>query len=255
MDDVPSSTFNATDAVKRLLREARSAALATLDQDGWPYASLVQVATLHDGSPVLLLSRLARHTRNFNRDNRISLLLDEQRHGDELQGSRVSLKGWIRRIEDEADLAVARRRFLARHPDSEGFAGFDDFTFYRIELESAHLIAGFGRIVDLPASDLLTDMTGAEEIVAGEPGAVGHMNADHADAIGLYATALLGAAPGDWRLTGIDPEGCDLMSSGHGRRLPFDRRITQARDVHKILVELAVKAREIAGIPARSRAG
>ncbi len=37
-----------------------------------------------------------------------------------------------------------------------------------------------------------------------------HMNADHAEAVRLYATKLLGAEDGPWRLTGLDPEGLDL---------------------------------------------
>ena len=37
------------------------------------------------------------------------------------------------------------------------FAGFADFAFYRIELKGAHLVAGFGRIVDLKPADILTD--------------------------------------------------------------------------------------------------
>ncbi|MBS7542407.1 DUF2470 domain-containing protein [Ancylobacter oerskovii] len=247
--------FDAAAAVKRLLREGRTGALASLDRDGWPYASLVQMATLHDGAPVLLLSQLARHTRNIAGDRRVSLLIDEQRAGDELQGARASFKGRIFRVEGEEEIAVARRRFLARHADSAGFAGFADFGFYRIELESAHIVAGFGRIAEVPAAEFLTDLGGADEALASEEGAIAHMNEDHADAIGLYATALLGAAPGEWRMTGIDPEGCDLISGHVARRLAFDRRIVSGRDVHRILVELAVKAREIAGVPAPRRDG
>ncbi|MDR6954601.1 putative heme iron utilization protein [Ancylobacter sp. 3268] len=253
MNDMNASGFDAAASVKRLLRETRTGALASLDRDGWPYASLVQLATLHDGSPILLLSQLARHTRNIAGDRRVSLLIDERREGDELQGARASLKGHIFRVEGEADIATARRRFLARHADSAGFADFADFAFYRIEPESAHLVAGFGRIAEVPAADFLTSLAGAEEALASEEGAIAHMNADHADAIGLYATALLGAAPGAWRMTGIDPEGCDLMSDHAARRLPFDRRMASAHDVHRILVELAVKAREIAGVPAPRR--
>ncbi|GAB4069628.1 pyridoxamine 5'-phosphate oxidase family protein [Ancylobacter sonchi] len=255
MNDMNASGFDAAATVKRLLREARTGALASLDRDGWPYASLVQVASLHDGAPVLLLSQLARHTRNIAGDRRVSLLVDERREGDELQGSRASLKGHIFRVEGEAEIATARRRFLARHADSAGFADFKDFAFYRIELESAHLVAGFGRIAEVPAADFLTDLSGAGEALASEEGAIAHMNEDHADAIGLYATALLGAAAGDWRMTGIDPEGCDLVRGHEARRLPFGRRITGAHDVHRVLVELAVKAREIAGVPARRRDG
>ena len=240
MNDETGAGFDAAVVIKRLMREARTGALATLDSDGAPYASLVQVATLPDGAPILLLSGLARHTRNLQADARVSLLLDERRHGDELQGARASVKGRITRITDDA---VARRRFLARHPDAAGFAGFADFAFYEITPASAHLVAGFGRIVELPAGDFLTDVTDAQALLEGELGAVEHMNADHADAIGLYAAFLLGAPKGAWQLTGLDPDGCDLMAGDIARRLPFPRRVTTSTELRMVLVELANQAR------------
>jgi putative heme iron utilization protein len=239
MSGESAPAFKAADAAKRLLREARTAALATLDPDGAPYASLVQVATLTDATPVLLLSNLARHTRNLKTDSRASLLLEERREGSELEGARISLKG---RVAPEASEEV-RRRYLLRHPDAAGFAGFADFAFYRLELEDAHLVAGFGRIVDLARDDLLTDLAGAESMLAAEAGAVEHMNADHADAIALYATVLLGAPAGKWRIIGLDPEGCDLMLDARVRRLDFPRRITGPGELRAALVELAHQAR------------
>src|SRR4051794_39132782 len=55
----PSADFEPRTAAKKLSREARSGALASLMQgSGDPYASLVNVATSADGSPLLLISRL-----------------------------------------------------------------------------------------------------------------------------------------------------------------------------------------------------
>lgn len=235
----PAESFDAAQVAKRLLSEARMAALATLDAEGGPYASLVQVATAADGAPVLLLSGLARHTRNLLADSRVSLLVDERREGAELEGARASITGRIARIDEEA----ARRRFLLRHPDAAAFAGFGDFAFYRIEPDGAHLVAGFGRIVDVPHTALLTDIAGAGEVLEAEASAVAHMNEDHADSVAAYATALLGAPAGAWQLIGIDPEGCELMAGSMVRRLEFGRRITTAHDLHMMMVELARKAR------------
>lgn len=236
---IPAESFDAARAVRVLLREARMGALATLDADGAPYVSLVQVATASDGAPVLLLSSLARHTRNLRADSRVSLLVDERRAGEELQGARASIGGTIAKTEDEA----VRRRFLMRHPDSAGFAGFADFAFYRIEPKAAHLVAGFGRIVDVERGAILTPIGDAQEVVAAEASAVEHMNTDHADAVAAYATVLLGAPAGDWRLIGVDPEGCELMAGERVRRLDFGRRITTAEDLHRIMVELARRTR------------
>ena len=97
------------------------------------------------------------------------------------------------------------------------FAGFADFAFYEMKLKGAHLVAGFGRIVDLKPADLLTDLTGAEALVDAEPEVIAHMNADHAETCRLYATKLLGAPDGEWRCVGCDPEGLDLQN---GRMRP-----------------------------------
>src|SRR5215204_978120 len=126
------------------MREARSGALATLmPASGDPYCSLVNIASAADGSPLLLISRLAVHTKNILADPRVSLMLDERKAGDPLEGARVMLMGTAEPTDDPA----ARRRYLARQPEAEMFAGFKDFAFYRIGLKSAHLVAGFGRIV------------------------------------------------------------------------------------------------------------
>ncbi|HEY7607824.1 MAG TPA: DUF2470 domain-containing protein, partial [Alphaproteobacteria bacterium] len=72
---------------------------------------------------------------------------------------------------------------------------------------------------------------------------VTHMNQDHAAALGLYATRLLGQPVGAWRMTGIDPEGCDLRVENRAARLDFGRRIASPAEARDLLVALAKKAR------------
>lgn len=138
---------------KQLIREATKAALGTLQADDKaPYVSMVLMATDASGAPILLLSRLARHTKNLEADNRVSLLIDATDGlGDPVTGARLSLTGQISPAADPE----ARARFLARHPGAAGYADFADFAFYRIEVASGHLIEGFGRIVDIPRRGLL----------------------------------------------------------------------------------------------------
>jgi putative heme iron utilization protein len=234
-----AETFDPVRAVKRLVREARMGALASLTSDGAPYASLVTTATAADNAPLLLLSRLARHTENIRRDPRVSLLIDERSGADPLSGARVSVAGRIAPTDD----ASAARRFLARHPSASGYATFADFGFWRVEVESAHLIAGFGRIVELKRDQILTVTQDAVDLLAAEESAVAHMNENHREAIGLYATRLLGAEAGEWKIIGIDPEGCDLMAGEAVRRLDFPQRINSPEELRKTLVALADKAR------------
>jgi hypothetical protein len=232
--------FDPKAAAKKLMREARSGALATvMARGGDPYCSLVNVATATDGAPLLLISRLAVHTQNILADPRVSLMLDERKAGDPLEGARVMLQGTAERT-DNAD---ARRRYLARQPEAEMFAGFNDFAFYEIKLKGAHLVAGFGRIVDLTPADVLTDLSGAETLIEAEPDVIAHMNEDHADTCRLYATKLLGASDGEWRCVGCDPEGLDLQSGRTGLRLPFPQRVAQPGALRAVLKQLADRAR------------
>jgi putative heme iron utilization protein len=232
--------FDPRATARKLLREGRSGALATLmPATGDPYCSLVNVATLADGSPLLLISRLAVHTKNILADPRVSLMLDERKEGDPLQDARVMLNGRARLTDDPE----ARRRYLDRQPEAELFAGFGDFGFYAIDITGIHLVAGFGRIVDLAPSDVLLDLAGAEALIAAEPEVVSHMNADHALSVRLYATKLLGAPDGDWRCVGCDPEGLDLQNGRTALRLPFPQRIDGPGVLRQVLRQLADRAR------------
>lgn len=226
---------------RSMVRAALKGSLATvLKSSGHPYASLVITATDSDGSPLLLISKLALHTQNLLADSRASLLIDATgTHPSPMEGARLTLVGEVRPTAS----TTARARFLERHPTAEGYADFPDFGFYMLTPQRAHYIGGVGKIFDLPASDLLLSLKDTKGLVASEPDIVSHMNADHPDAIELYATKLLGAAPGAWRMTGLDPEGCDLVLGGHGLRLTFGTRVTSADEVRAELIRLVDVAR------------
>jgi hypothetical protein len=198
------------------------------------------VATDAAGAPILLISNLARHTRNLVNDNRASILVDGTgAAGDPLQGARVTLFGLAEKIDDPS----ARRRFLTRHPGAEFYAGFPDFNFWRLNVEGAHYIGGFGRIVDLKPEDLLIDIAAAEPLLGAEVDILEHMNADHADATELYATALKGSRAGPWRMVGIDPDGCDLLLDGDTLRIEFAHSIATPNEAREELIRLTKEAR------------
>lgn len=238
----PTPDFDPGKLAKSLLRRSRQGALATLmPGSGDPYCSLVNLASHPDGSPILLISRLAVHTRNILADSRVSLMLDERAAGDPLEGARIMLSGRAEQAEDERDLL--QRRYLNAHPAAEAFVSFKDFAFFRIRPAGTHLVAGFGRIVDLKPEQFLTDLAGAEDLLAAEEGAVEHMNADHRAAMRLYATRLLGAPAGDWRCTGCDPEGIDMQDGQTTLRLDFPERVADGTALRKMLVRLVGEAR------------
>ncbi|HDO51571.1 MAG TPA: DUF2470 domain-containing protein [Rhizobiales bacterium] len=226
---------------RAVMRRALKASLATLNREtGDPYASLVTVAMQPGGAPLTLISSLAEHTKNILGNPRASLLFDETGGlGDPLEGARVSVRGQMEKTDDP----LARARFLSRHPAAAGYAGFSDFAVYELKVEGAHFVGGFGRISDLSAEDLATDLSDAASLIEAEAEIVEHMNADHADAVALYATKLLGAPAGDWRFVSCDPEGCDLVLAETGLRLDFPRRVTSPQAVRSALAELSRRAR------------
>src|SRR5436309_3842135 len=124
----PTPDFDPSRLARSLLRRSRQGALATLMAgNGDPYCSLVNVASHADGSPILLISRLALHTKNILADTRVSLMLDERAAGDPLEGARIMLAG--RAEEAEGELAgMLRRRYLNARPSAEAFVDFKDFS-------------------------------------------------------------------------------------------------------------------------------
>jgi putative heme iron utilization protein len=231
------------------MRRRGHGALATTlagDGGGRPYVSLVALACDIDASPLLLLSDLAQHSRNIAADKRVSLLFDDggaaDGGADPLTRPRLSLLGEAERC-DEPRL---RARLAARHPSAAAYAGFADFHLYRVTIGRGHLVAGFGRISWIE-SDELRVPSAAEALAAAEPAILDHMNADHTDAVALYATRLLRCAGGDWRMTGIDPEGIDLRHGDAAARLDFaDHGLAPVFDpdgARQRLIELAAAAR------------
>lgn len=246
-ENAPAPDFDPAGLAKELLRTIRAGALATIDRNtGHPFASLVNVATDSDGAPVILVSRLSTHTANLEADGRASVLLAASGKGDPLAYPRLTLLGsFVRVARDDPGEPRLRRRFLARHPKSELYAGFGDFSFWRLDVVSAHLNGGFARAADLKAADVLTDIAGADELIEAEADAVTHMNADHAEALRLYATKLRGGGDGAWRLTGLDPDGLDLACGDATVRLNFPHRVLTAQQLRTVLVDLAASARKI----------
>jgi heme iron utilization protein len=163
----PPADFEPKSIAKRLLRTTRAGSLATIDRNtGHPFASLVNVATDTDGSPLILVSRLSTHTANLEKDGRASVLLASTGKGDPLAHPRLTLLGSFRQLpRDDASEPRVRRRFLAKHPKSELYAGFADFAFWRLDVVSAHLNGGFARAADLKAADVITNISDAADLI------------------------------------------------------------------------------------------
>ena len=250
---------SAAETTRALIRESSVAALGTQTtgqsagqsaaDSPWPYVSFVTAACDLDGTPILLLSDLAEHSKNIAGDARISLLFTGAAGagGDPLARGRVTVLGRAERTGGKRQI----ERFLARHEEARGYATFKDFHFYRVEVTRAHLVAGFGRIHWIEG-DALLYRGNTDALSDAESEILAHMNADHGEALALYAERLLGLAPSphgpspqhkSWRMTGIDPEGLDLEAGGVTARLGFDEPVLTPEAARAELVRLAKLAR------------
>ncbi|HXP95905.1 MAG TPA: pyridoxamine 5'-phosphate oxidase family protein [Telmatospirillum sp.] len=229
----PDSAARLALVVRMLLRQADRAALGTILADrGTPYVSLVGVATDVDGTPILLLSRLAEHTRSILKDSHVSLLIDGAAgFVNPQQGPRITLQGRVEAGQGDR----LGRRFLARHPAAALYAGFADFSFYRLLVERIHWVGGFGR------AQWLTPQPACGEAVAQKfDAAVSEISAtiarDHADGLARIVGRRLKTRGKNWYLASIDPDGCDILSGRKvSHRLSFDRLVSSPDEVMEAL--------------------
>ncbi len=229
------------DAARRLLRQARSAALATTlhAENDWPYASLVTIACDVDASPILLLSDLADHSRNLAREPRACLMVEAaSRRKNPQTGPRLSVLGRVERSDEPRLL----RRFLARHPAARMYADFADFHIYRLHAHRGHFVGGFARAVWLEGDALRCDAHAADALAGSEEEVIARINADHADTVEMLANRQLGRGGGGWRLVAIDPDGCDLEHAGAFARIDFAAPVATPAALRQALADLAGRA-------------
>jgi heme iron utilization protein len=209
-------------------------------------ASRVAVATDIDGAPIILVSALSGHTGGITADPRCSLLVGEPGRGDPLAHPRMSIACRAEKLRHGTpEQARAERRYLNRQPKAKLYAAFADFSFFRLEPQGASLNGGFGKAYALTAADLLTDSPANEALAAAEQSAVIHMNADHRDAIAVYARAFANAPDGDWIITGIDAEGIDIVRGEDARRIFFPEALQSPSDMRTALVRMAADGRKL----------
>ncbi len=208
----------ATADAKRLIRLARTGALATLEpESGAPLTTLVGVASDFDGAPLFLMSTLSRHTRHLAKDPRASLLLTQQpERGDPLNHPRVTLSGRIAPAQGDSP----RRRYLERNPKAKLYADFADFGFFRLAIENVHFNGGFGRAAPLAVADVLKPRAGEAALTEAEPRLIEEVNALGDDALARLA-GRKSSGRRVWKAIGLDAEGLDLAAGGVAARLQF----------------------------------
>jgi len=241
MNSRKSDEMTGASGVRRLLRRTEYGCLASLMPEGSPYASLVNVASDQAGRPLILISKLAWHTRHLSHDPRASLLIaDPNPEGDRLEASRATLIG---RFETVSEESVARR-YLALHPGAAEYAGFADFNYWRLTPETVHLVAGFGRIQTFSGADMLINAAHAVVFAGIEKSAVEHLNADHDDVVSLLWRSAGGSPTPEAQVVAVDAEGLDLSDGRERRRFQFGRLLKDGAELRHELAKIAQKLRK-----------
>lgn len=229
----PPSVIRPTDEAsltlaRRLVREARHAALSVLEPDtGHPFASRVLTGTDVDGVPVILTSTLATHTRALLADPRCALLFGEPGRGDPLAWPRITVRcvAEMAKHDSESDLRI-RARFLRRHPKAKLYASFRDFAFFRLVPKSASLNGGFGRAYNISGDDLIIDSAFNSYIGTHELRIIGEIERAGCNVADGLAKRYFKEKTANWHISGVDAEGLDIARKERLHRLEFRSRAT-----------------------------
>ena len=247
----PVSSAPSARQLRQMCRASRSATLATIAAghkqvaDGWPVTSMVLPAFDIDGTPIILISDLADHTRHIKADNRVSLLVasspGDTQTPDKIETDTARLTLFGRAVPDST--APTRACYLRSHPDAAQYAGFGDFGFYKISVEAAYWVGGFGKQRRISGHQFIEQ--DCSQLVTGHDGIVAHMNADHMDALADIVGHFSDRNPdADWRMNTIDCDGMTLTtdavetSDTTPLRIDFTKTIRTPTDAREILVEM-----------------
>ncbi|MBO9533919.1 MAG: pyridoxamine 5'-phosphate oxidase family protein [Solirubrobacteraceae bacterium] len=228
---------------RTIVAATRLAALATLSEDGSPWSSVVGYGVQPDGAIALVVSTLAEHGRNLERDARasVSVAAPVPDGVDPLDAGRVTLLGRVHVPEGaEADAALAAH--CEAYPAARAYAKFGDFTLYLLRPERVRWVGGFGRMDSATGADYAE---AEPDPVDGEraESARTHLNEDHADALLLMAQEIAGYSDATAAFCErLDRYGMDLklrtLRGTAWARVGWKSRAEETADLRKLSVEL-----------------
>jgi putative heme iron utilization protein len=242
--DQPIPTPTHAEQARTLASRLGNGTLCTVCQDppGYPYGSFVTVA-FDGGHPVFLISELAEHTKHLHADSRASLMVADSCADDPLANARMTLLGECR---PAIDKEAAAKVFLARHPEAERYAGFEDFAYWRLEVSAVRYIGGFGQMSWLRASEYLAAQP--DPLGSHAAGIIRRVNEGHRDALPLYCRALAkDTEVSEATMTALDRYGFEISAKTpggpHSIRFAFAQPIQTPTQARRALVEMLHEAR------------
>jgi len=240
--------MNLSTEARKFLRSTHSGILSTHSTrfEGYPFGSVAPFVLDHGCQPVILISNIAEHTKNIIANPKVSLLVFAG--AEDLQANaRLTLLGEAASIDKNED-ANLRARYLRYLPQAASYFDMHDFAFYRIKIQQARYIGGFGKMSWLSDTDLLSDMpTASSPLAEQETGIIEHMNADHAENLVNYCRHYHAIDAEHVEMLGIDCDGFDVNAGidGHTQLLRFDfnEQIHDAQSARAALVAMAKAAK------------
>jgi len=220
-----------------LLKEYRGV-LSTHSQTmpGFPFGSAVPYCLNEDGWPLILISRIAQHTKNLKGDPRCSLLIAERDAEDVQATGRLTMLSEARPLNEPRAVEAAAERYYRYFPESRDYHRVHDFDFWTLQPVRWRYIGGFGAIRWLDDVALANPFAPAD---GGEGAMLDHMNGDHAAAIAHYVErAGLPPRP-EACMVGIDSEGFHLRIGQAIHWLAFPASCLNPGAVRQALVAMA----------------
>lgn len=221
---------------RKIVRACRSGALSTLDRDTHvPYVSFCAITSDYQGHIIFLLSNLADHTQNIAKNNKVSLLCEQASHLSNPQaGPRVTLVGKIEKIDDPDVCAI----FVQTHPSAKMYAQFGDFNFYRLKVQKAHFVGGFGKAVWLDEKDYLGDSAASLTFSKKQIELITTLNREFVQFAPVCATKLLKQRGKNWQVLRVDGDGVDLRLASKTVRYPFENEMKNIDDVVNVAAQI-----------------
>ena len=223
---------------RRYLRAHRHGVLSTISRalEGYPFGSIVPYVLDQQAAPVMLISRLAEHTKNIQADPRVSLLVHES-SADVQAGARVTVMGRARSIENPHEV---KERYVRYFPAARDYHGGLDFDFYRIEPVTLRVVAGFGKIHWISREAYVPPVN---TLAGQENGIMAQASHDHADSLRDCCRHYHQRNADTVEMIGIDSDGFDVRADGELLRFDFDSPVTDATQARAALVAMAKQSR------------
>lgn len=209
----------------------------SLEYPGFPFGSVVPYALNAQGSPVVLISSIAQHTKNVAQDAKVSLTMTATDGGDVQANARLCLLGELKAM-DPAD-EDAQERYFHYFEQAKLYFDVHDFAFYEFHPVAVRYIGGFGKIFWVEVEDffLKNPFFGAAE-----RGMLSHMNEHHSASIKAYCMHYAKADISMCKqvsLVGLDAEGIDIKMDEERLRIPFAKAISSPNEAREVLTEMS----------------